>query len=132
VGMLTDVDHLYDFYRWYIRRRKSKIFLYSHAWEYSIIALLLLGIFYYHPILLAAALAHLGHVATDHFHNGISPWGYTITSRVFVRFETARVAPRHRVLDAYKSWLGFVPFGNRLRPYYTRKVEPWFQSRISD
>ena len=132
VGVLTDVDHLFDYYQWYIRRKPGKIYLFCHAWEYSIIALLLVGIFYYHPVLLAAAVAHLGHVATDHFHNGISPWGYSITYRVCVRFETSRVAPRHHVLDAYKSWLGFVPFGNRLQPWYTRKIEPWFQSRISD
>jgi hypothetical protein len=132
VGVLTDVDHLFDFYQWYIRRKPSKIYLFFHAWEYSIIALLLVGIFYYHPILLAAAVAHLGHVATDHFHNGISPWGYSITYRAFVRFDTARVAPRHQVLNAYKSWIGFIPFGNILRPWYERKIEPWFQSRTSD
>ena len=90
------------------------------------------GNLYYHPILLAAAVAHLGHAATDHFHNGISPWGYSITYRAFVRFETARDAPSLNVLDAYKSWVGFLPFGNRLRPCYTRKIEPWFQSRIGD
>jgi hypothetical protein len=132
VGVLTDVDHLFDFYQWYIRRKSSKIYLLFHAWEYSIIALLLVGIFYYHPVILAAALAHLGHVATDHFHNGLSPWGYSITYRAFVRFETARVAPRHHVLDAYRSWPRMLPFGSRLEPWYQRKIEPWFRSRISD
>ena len=55
-----------------------------YAWEYSIIGLVM-GLVYYHPVLLAAVLAHLGHVATDHFHNGISTWGYSITYRAFDR-----------------------------------------------
>ena len=130
VGVLTDVDHLFDFYQWYIRRKPSKIYLLFHAWEYSITALLIVGVFFYHPVLLAAAVAHLGHVATDHLHNGISPWGYSITYRAFVRFETARVAPRHHVLDAYKAWPRMLSFGHRLQPWYERNIEPWFRSRI--
>jgi len=77
VGVLTDVDHLFDYYQWYIRRKRGRIFLLFHAWEYSIIGLLLLGFFYYHPVLLGAVVAHLGHVSTDHFHNRISTWGYS-------------------------------------------------------
>ena len=93
--------------------------------------LLLVGIFYYHPLLFAAAVAHLGH-ATDHSHNSISPWGYSITYRAFVRFETARVTPNHNVVDSYKLWLNLIPFGTRLQPWYQRKIEPWFESRIGD
>ena len=132
VGVLTDVDHLFDYYQWYIRRKPSKIYLLFHAWEYSIIGLLLVGIFFYHPVLLAAAVAHLGHVATDHFHNCISPWGYSITYRILTRFETSRIAPNHNVLNSYKSWPRMLPFGRRLEPWYQRKIEPWFRSRFGD
>jgi hypothetical protein len=132
VGVLTDIDHLFDYYLWYVCRRKGKIFLFFHAWEYSIVGLLLAGLVYYHPILLAAMLAHLGHVAADHFHNRLEPWGYSLTYRVFVRFDTARIAPNHDVLSSYKHWMGMLPFGHRLQPWYERKIEPWFQSRIKD
>ena len=132
VRVLTDVDHLFDFYHWYIRRKPSKIYLFFHAWEYSILALLLVGIFYYNPLTLAAAAAHLGHVAADHFHNGISPWGYSITYRVFVRFETARRVPGQNVLNSYRAWPRMLPFGGRLKPWYARKIEPWFVSTIGD
>jgi len=132
VGVLTDVDHLFDFYRWYIRRKKGRIFLLFHAWEYSMAGLLLVGLVYYHPLLLAAVLAHLGHIATDHLHNRLSPWGYFITYRVLVRFDTARITPNHNVLHSYQSWPRMVPFGKRIEPWYRRKIEPWFRSRISD
>ena len=82
MGVLTDVDHLFDYYQWYVRRKKGKIYLFFHAWEYSIAGLLMLGLIYYHPVFLAAVLAHLGHVTADHFHNNLtlgvipSPIGY--------------------------------------------------------
>lgn len=132
VGVLIDVDHLYDYYRWYVRRKKGKIFLLLHAWEYSLAGLLLVGLVYYHPLLLAAVLAHLGHIATDHFHNHLSPWGYSITYRTLVRFDAARITPNQDVLLSYRSWLGMVPFGKRIEPWYQRRVEPWFTSRIRD
>ena len=132
VGVLIDVDHLFDFYRWYVRRKTGKIFLIFHAWEFSLVGLLLVGLVYYHPVLLAAALAHLGHVATDHFHNRLAPWSYFITYRALVRFDTARIAPNQDVLLSYRSWPAMVPFGKRIEPWYKRRIEPWFQSRIDD
>lgn len=132
VGVLIDVDHLFDFYRWYVRRKTGKIFLIFHAWEFSLAGLLLVGLVYYHPVLLAAALAHLGHVATDHFHNRLAPWGYFITYRVIVGFDAARIAPNNNVLLAYKYWPRMVPFGKRIEPWFQRKVEPWFRSRINE
>ena len=132
VGVLNDVDHLFDFYQWYIRRKKGKIYLFFHAWEYSIVGLLLVGLVYYHPVLLAVMLAHLGHVAADHFHNGLAPWSYFITYRAFVRFDAARITPNHNVLHSYKSWPRMVPFGKRIEPWYQRRIEPWFRSRIGE
>ena len=68
-----------------------------------IIDLLLVGVFYYHPILLAAVLARLGHVTADHFHNRLTPWGYFMTHRAWVRFDTALIVPNHNVLHFYQS-----------------------------
>ena len=132
VGVLTDIDHLFDFFRWYVRRKKGKIYLFFHAWEYSIAGLVIVGLVYYHPVLLAAVLAHLGHVSTDHFHNRLAPWGYSITYRAMVKFDANRVAPNHNVLYSYASWPGMLPFGKRIEPWYRRKIEPWFRSRIGD
>lgn len=132
VGVLTDVDHLFDFYLWYVRRKQTKIYLFLHAWEYPIIGLLVLGLIYYHPVILAAVLAHLGHVAADHLHNNLAPWGYSITYRTLVRFDTARITPNHRVFYSYKSWPRLLPFGKRIEPWYQRVVEPWFKARINE
>ena len=132
VGVLIDVDHLFDYYLWYVRRKRGKVYLILHAWEYSILGLLVVGFAYYHPLLLAAALAHLGHVTTDHFHNNLTRWSYSMTYRVLIGFDAARVSPYYDPVFSYKSWLKLVPFGKRLEPWYQRRIEPWFRSRVSD
>jgi len=132
VGVLMDVDHLFDYYQWYVRRKKGKIYLFFHAWEYSLVGLLVVGLAFYHPVLLAAVLAHLGHVAADHFHNRMAPWGYSIIYRLTARFDSNVISPNHNVLRSYESWPRMVPFGKRIEPWYQRKIEPWFRSRISD
>ena len=93
VGILNDVDHLLDYDQWYICRRQGKIYMLFHAWEYGITGLMVLGAVYYHPVLLAAVLAHLGHIATHHFHNRINPWGYSITYQALVRFDRTASRP---------------------------------------
>lgn len=132
VGVIIDIDHLFDYYMWYVRRKKGKLFLLLHAWEYSIAGLLFVGLAYYHPILIAAVLAHLGHVATDHFHNGLAPRVYFVTYRAMIRFNSADIAPNQDLRLAYKYWPSLLPFGKRLEPWYQRKIEPWFRSRIED
>ena len=50
MGVLTDVDHLFDFYQWYVRRKQGKLFLLFHAWECGIAGLLTLLFLFYDPI----------------------------------------------------------------------------------
>jgi hypothetical protein len=116
--VLTDIDHLYDYYRWYVRSKGGKIFLFLHEWEYSLAGLLL-----------SAVLMHLSYVSTDHFHNRLSPWGYFLTYRAWVGFNVARIAPDHNVFDSYKSWPKMVPFDRKIFPWNQRNIEPWFHSR---
>ena len=95
VGVLMDADHAYDFYQWYIRRNQDKIFVFLHAWEYSIVGLALLASVFYHPLFLATVAAHLSHVITDQLHNRVSPLGYSITYRIIKGFDASVIAPHH-------------------------------------
>jgi hypothetical protein len=131
VGVFMDLDHLYDFYQWYIRGRKNKVYVFFHAWEYSALGLALLGLVFYHPLFLAAVLAHLGHVASDHFHNRLSRFGYFILYRMIHKFDPAVIMPHQNVLDSYRSWPRMLPFGRRLEPWFQRRIEPWFLERVN-
>lgn len=130
VGTLVDLDHLYDYYQWYIRRRTKKLHIFLHAWEYSIVGLLVTGLAYYHPLLLGTVLAHLGHVVTDHFHNRLAPFGYSITYRTIVGFEASVIAPDQDVEHSYHAWPHLLPFGWLIEPWFNRRIEPWIQGRL--
>lgn len=123
VGVFMDLDHLYDFYQRYIRGNLNKTYLLLHGWEYSIAGFGVLILVYYHPILLACILAHLGHVVTDHLVNGLHPLGYSITYRAVKRFDAPSISPNHNPVTAHRGWLRHLPFGYVL--------EPWFQRRVA-
>jgi len=130
-GVLVDVDHIFDFYQWWIRRRTSKIYLFLHGWEYSIAGLLTLWLGYYHPVLLAVVLAHLGHVATDHFHNRLSVLGYFILYRIWVRFDTKKIAPNTELNHFHQILPALLPLRRFWEPWYRRKIVPWISSRLN-
>ena len=39
VDVLIDVDHVFDYYQWYIRRRQDKLYVFLQTWEYSMTGL---------------------------------------------------------------------------------------------
>ncbi len=130
VGVLMDVDHAFDFYRWYVNGRPDQIVLFLHAWEYSLAGLVALGTVVYHPLFLAVVLAHLAHVATDQFHNRVHPLTYFMAYRVAKRFATAEILPGHNVMGSYKDWPKMIPYSRRVLPWYRRRIEPWFEERV--
>jgi hypothetical protein len=130
VGVLVDLDHLYDFYNWYIRRKGDKLHVLFHGWEYSIAVFFVLGLVYYHPLLLAAALAHLAHVTTDHFNNGLPPLGYSVIYRAWVRFDASKLVPGRNVTHSYRAWVHLIPLGHFIEPWFRRRIEPWILSRL--
>ena len=131
VGVLMDLDHLYDYYQWYIKGRSNRFFILFHAWEYSAAGLIALVSVFFHPLFLAAVLAHLVHVTTDHLHNRLPLFTYFIAYRVVKRFDPALIAPGYNVMYSYRSLPELVPFGRRLKPWFQRRIEPWFEARVN-
>jgi len=122
VGVLMDVDHLYDCYQRYIKGNLNKFYLLFHGWEYSVLGLGVLFFVFYHPILLACVLAHLFHVITDHLVNKLHPLAYSITYRVMKRFDAGSICPNYDPGTGHRDWLQHIPFG--------RVLEPWLQRRV--
>lgn len=130
-GVLMDVDHLYDIYRWYVKGQSNRAYILFHAWEYSVAGLVVLAAVYFHPLLLAAVAAHFAHVATDHFHNGLSRFAYFITYRVVKGFDRADIAPGENVMYSHRAWSAMLPLGPGLRRWIQRRIEPWFEVRAN-
>ena len=129
VGVLMDVDHLFDFYQWYVRGKGNRIYLLLHAWEYSAIGAIALLVAFYHPIFLALVLAHVAHVITDHFHNQLAPRAYFMSYRIAKKFDTAYITPGRNVMLSYQTWHRMLPFKSWLSPWFRRKIEPWFAAK---
>jgi hypothetical protein len=102
----------------------------SHGWEYSILGLLVLGIIYYHPLLLAATLAHLGHVALDQYHHRTTSWAYFIFYRAWNRFDARKIEPGNPIRQSY-DFPDKLPLGRFWGPWYRRKIERWFAARLT-
>lgn len=122
VGVLMDVDHVYDYYQMYIRKKPDKFYVFFHAWEYSIVGIALLASVFYHPLFLAVVAAHLSHVITDQLHNGVTPLGYSIIYRIIRGFDSRYLAPRHNPATSYWRLLKALPYGKRLAPWFQRRV----------
>ena len=97
-----------------------KLLLNSH----SIIGLLFQGLIFYQPIVLGAVLGHLGHIATDHFHNRLTPLNYFILYRIRVRFDVEKISPGRNPADYHHNLPAFFPFRRFWGPWCWRKIEP--------
>ena len=130
-GVFVDIDHSVDYYQEWVKRRPYLLLKLFHGWEYSVLGLLVLGFIYYHPLLLAAAVAHLGHMALDHFHHRPNPWAYFISYRAWLRFDARRIEPGKRIRQSYQDFPEKLPLGRFWEPWYCRKIEPWFAARLT-
>lgn len=129
VGVLMDVDHLYDYYQRYVKGKKDRVYVLFHAWEYPMI-MSFISLVFYHPFLLAVILGHLAHVTTDHVWNRLTPFAYSITYRAIKGFDSRHIAPHHHVMDSYRSLPRLLPLGHRVEPWFQRKIAPLFLARI--
>ena len=87
-GVLPDVDHLLDYYNWYVKGDTRHLVVAFHAWEYAVVALALVLVVWQSSYLLAAAIAYLGHVVGDQVtHRPIPGLTYSIVYRAYTRFD---------------------------------------------
>ena len=110
VGVVVNVDDLVDLYQSWIRRKTDLVIALFHGWEYSIAGLLILAFVSYHPVFLAAIVGHLSHVATDHFHNRLTPLGYFVLYRAWIRFNARKIAPERDSAYFHHNLTSFFPF----------------------
>ena len=126
--MLVDIDHSVDYYQEWEKRRLYLVLKLFHSWEYSIFGFLVLGFIYYHPLLLVATVAHLGHVVLDHYPN---LWAYFISYRARFQFDTRKIEPGKQVRQSYVDFPDKLPLKSLWKPWYRRKIEPWFAKRVT-
>ncbi len=130
LGVLMDVDHLYDYYQHYAKGRCGKIYVLLHGWEYSLIGLGVYGALgFQHPVLMAAVLAHLAHVATDHLFNTLTPLGYSIVFRALKGFNRASISRNAGLAALHHDHTAPTNLDQRLALWCKRKVRLFLLGR---
>ncbi len=130
VGVLMDVDHLYDYYRWYVKRKNGKIFVLLHAWEYSLAGLAVWAFVFLNPLFLGAVLGHLAHVTTDHATNHPSRFGYSIVYRVAKGFDAAYILSPNNPGHAHTPAFWLLKLDRRLGNWLEYRIKALFRGSV--
>lgn len=118
-GVLIDVDHILDYYNWYWKKDKGKLYVLFHGWEYSAVALVLVLALWYHPVLLAAVLGHIGHLIGDQIGNRpMHPMAYSVVYRILAGFNRVQLAGE--VPETYSEALNKIPLWPKIEPLVVR------------
>ena len=85
-GVLIDLDHLVEYYWWFVKGDNTRIWYFLHSYEFLVPAFLAGYLSGWDPVVTGASFAFLGHLLTDQIVNPVVPWGYFSTYRAAKRF----------------------------------------------
>ncbi|MCH8108589.1 MAG: hypothetical protein IIB15_00530 [Chloroflexi bacterium] len=120
-GVLIDADHVTDYFDLPRLSNRKYMLRYFHAWEYSLVGLVALSTFWYHPLLLAAVLGHLSHLLIDQVTNRIHPLAYLIVYRASRGFKRVHLTP-YWVERSSMLTDESIPLWGRMEPWLWRLV----------
>ena len=128
-GVLVDVDHVLEYYLWYVRKDRRRALLVFHGWEYSLTALGVVLAVAFSPLALAAVLGHLGHLALDTAFNPVHRLMYWVWFRVWRRFRfEGLVFDRPRSLS--ETLHRYIPLWGHAEPVFLRWR--WYREAAGD
>ena len=90
-GVLPDLDHLLDYFNWYVRRRIYHIYYLLHGWEYLVILAFTAALLSWHPIILGVTVGYASHIVGDYLVNRRDPLFYFLFHRARNRFLRRRL-----------------------------------------
>lgn len=86
-GVLVDLDHLLEYYRWFVKEDHSRVVYFLHSYELVVPALLAGYLSGWDPLILGVSMAFIGHLLTDQIANPVQPFAYFFTYRALKRFK---------------------------------------------
>ena len=85
-GVLIDMDHLVEYYWWFIKEDHTRVWYFLHSYELLVPAIISGYISGWNPIVVGASAAFLGHLLSDQIANPVAPLTYFFTYRAVKRF----------------------------------------------
>lgn len=123
VGVFMDLDHLLDYYFWLWKEKRRYLWLVLHGYELIVPMFLVSWLSGWNPIILAATLAHLGHLVTDQFTNNPPTFTYFLSYRFAKRFRARELMKIRKESDLYREFLqfpGVLPVLHKLHPRFRK------------
>lgn len=89
-GVLPDLDHVVD-YAYYYWRRKHRLILPLHGYEYAVVGLIC-AVLWSAPLIAVATLSYFIHLLADQVENQTNRFGYSILYRTWQRFRLEQIS----------------------------------------
>ena len=121
-GVLVDLDHLLEYYRWFVKEDHSRVVYFLHSYELVVPALLAGYLSGWDPLILGVSMAFIGHLLTDQIANPVQPFTYFFTYRALKRFRR-RALVNAEWDELRREFLG-IPI--------TRKILSFFNKNLRD
>ena len=90
-GVAIDVDHLLEYYLWFVKGDNSRVFYFLHSYELLAPCILAGFLSGGDPVVIGVSAAFLGHLLTDQIANPMHPLAYFFTFRVINGFNRAKL-----------------------------------------
>lgn len=125
-GVLIDLDHLPDYFNALVLRRRARVWLLLHSYEWVVPGLLAAYLSGWNPMAVAGVGAFLAHILCDQVGNQVYPFSYFFTYRLLKGFRAEEVAGwsgqgMERTLMAY-------PATRLLTPWVLRTLRRWLRT----
>ena len=90
-GVMIDLDHLVEYYRWFIKEDNSRVYFFLHSYELLVPAFLAGYLSGWDPVVLGVSFAFLGHLLCDQLANPVGPLTYFFTYRAMKGFRRSEI-----------------------------------------
>ena len=90
-GIAVDIDHLLEYYLWFVKGDNSRVFYLLHSYELLVPCILAGVLSGGNPVVIGVSAAFLGHILTDQIANPMHPLAYFFTFRVINRFNRVKL-----------------------------------------
>ena len=121
-GVLPDLDHLLDYYNWYVRRSPERLILLLHGWEILALLAAIYALAVPETWMLAIVIGYATQIAGDQIYNRPKWKTYIFVLRAINRFRWHGIVDKRPADRAYESLVASVPI-------YRGPLRRWFRGR---
>jgi hypothetical protein len=121
-GVLPDVDHLLDYYLWWIKGERRFLILFLHGWEYLLLGAVIYLLWVDNIWMLATVLGYASQIGADQLFNRPQWHTYLISVRASRCFKSKKSNAETLILASDNSLIASLPFGKtRVRNWLEKK-----------